>query len=351
MMEKFQVPFKAYPGDEPYTFVSYAHLNRDIVFPLIKQLHDKGYRIWYDEGIDPGTEWAELIATHLKTASSMLLFITPQAIASFNVNDEIHFALNKKIPIVPIFMQDIELPDDLQLRLGRYLWVNYFRYEDDGAFLEQLMRSPHLKNCLGQGGQTIARETPDDRARRRAAMERANEAPGLDPKNAQAYYNRGFTHNEQGNYDAAIQDLTEAIRFDPNLASAYVSRGFAYHYRQDYDATIRDCTEAIRLDPRYAVAYNTRGSAYLLKGDYDTAIRDCTEGIRLDPKYAFAYNNRGYAYYSKGDYDAAIRDLTEAIRLDPKLTNAYTNRARVYRAKGDIKAAQRDEAEYKRLTN
>ena len=96
-MAEVQIPFKAYEGDEPYVFVSYAHVDKAQVFPLIGQLHDKGYRIWYDEGIDPGTEFSDNIATHLKGASSMLLFVTPQSIARDFVKDEIFYALEKYI--------------------------------------------------------------------------------------------------------------------------------------------------------------------------------------------------------------------------------------------------------------
>lgn len=50
------IPFAASSGSDPYVFVSYSHQDSEKVFPIIKQLHEKGYRIWYDEGIDPGSE-------------------------------------------------------------------------------------------------------------------------------------------------------------------------------------------------------------------------------------------------------------------------------------------------------
>ena len=45
-----------YRGDSPYIFISYSHKDSDVVFDIIGQLQMKQYRIWYDEGIDPGTE-------------------------------------------------------------------------------------------------------------------------------------------------------------------------------------------------------------------------------------------------------------------------------------------------------
>ena len=55
----------AYEGKEPYIFVSYAHKDSPAVFHIVEQLSARGYRIWYDEGIEPGSEWPEYIANHL----------------------------------------------------------------------------------------------------------------------------------------------------------------------------------------------------------------------------------------------------------------------------------------------
>ena len=145
---QIQIPFKAYEGDEPYVFVSYAHVDKAHIFPLIGQLHAKGYRIWYDEGIDPGTEFSDNIAKHLKRACSMLLFVTPRSIARAFVKDEIHYALNANIPIIPVFLEETELTDGLDLRLSRYQWIHYYLWPNEEAFFEELVRSPYLNGAV-----------------------------------------------------------------------------------------------------------------------------------------------------------------------------------------------------------
>ena len=147
-MGNIQTPFSAYSGENPYIFVSYAHVNNDIVFPLIKQLHDKGYRIWYDEGIDPGTEFAKVIAEHLKKAAMMLLFVTPEAVERPFVRREINFAQNKGIPIVSVILTETILPDELEMQLGLEQITFYYKYTDKVAFYKALFRSTHLKKCL-----------------------------------------------------------------------------------------------------------------------------------------------------------------------------------------------------------
>ncbi len=159
------------------------------------------------------------------------------------------------------------------------------------------------------------------------------EAIRLNPNDAQAYFNRGDTYYKKGDYDKAIPDYNEAIRLNPNLAIAYINRGLAYY------GAISDHDEAIRLNPNNAVAYGNRGYVYYEKGDYNRAISDYDETIKLNPNNAVAYGNRGYVYFKKGDYDSAISDYNEAIRLDPNDTLAYYNRGYVYFKKGDYDSA------------
>ena len=56
--------FKPYEGDKPYIFISYAHADDDAVLPIVSDMHRRGYNIWYDEGIEVGSEWQECIASH-----------------------------------------------------------------------------------------------------------------------------------------------------------------------------------------------------------------------------------------------------------------------------------------------
>lgn len=67
---------RAYRGQEPYYFVSYAHLDHDTVYPLIRCLQKRGFHIWFDEGIEPGKEWPEEIALHIMQSESVLVMLS-----------------------------------------------------------------------------------------------------------------------------------------------------------------------------------------------------------------------------------------------------------------------------------
>ncbi|MBQ1488402.1 MAG: toll/interleukin-1 receptor domain-containing protein, partial [Lachnospiraceae bacterium] len=48
---------RPYEGKEKYIFISYSHKDTDRVMPIISRLMNEGFRVWYDDGISPGTEW------------------------------------------------------------------------------------------------------------------------------------------------------------------------------------------------------------------------------------------------------------------------------------------------------
>ena len=50
----------------------------------VKPHEPGGFRIWYDDGIAPGSEWPEYIAHHLNDAAVCMALVSPDSIASAN---------------------------------------------------------------------------------------------------------------------------------------------------------------------------------------------------------------------------------------------------------------------------
>lgn len=111
-------PFAAYTGDDPYFFVSYAHKDAAVVFPELVRLRDLGFNIWYDEGIEPGTEWRDELASAIRGAAGFLFFVTSNSVASENCRNEINFALKLDCALVSIHLTSVDMPDGLVFSLG-----------------------------------------------------------------------------------------------------------------------------------------------------------------------------------------------------------------------------------------
>ena len=98
---------RAYEGSEPYLFVSYAHKDSELVLPKIQELYSRKYRVWYDEGIAPGSEWPQNIARHLSSADVVLVFVSKYSLDSPNCNNEVSVAVSLKKNIIQISLDSV----------------------------------------------------------------------------------------------------------------------------------------------------------------------------------------------------------------------------------------------------
>jgi len=124
--EQFQMPFKAYEGDGPFVFVSYSHIDRLQVYPIIDYLNRTGINIWYDEGIPVSEDWKSSIVDNLERCSSFLVFITPRIIDSEYVRKEISFALKKQKPFFSVYLKETQLPSKLEFEIGDIQFMNKY---------------------------------------------------------------------------------------------------------------------------------------------------------------------------------------------------------------------------------
>jgi hypothetical protein len=239
-MAKIQIPFKAYSGDKPYIFVSYAHVNKDIVFPLIKQLHDKGYRVWYDEGIDPSTEWRKIITEHLMPATAVLVFLSPEAVNSKFVNREVSLADEENIPIVPVLLKETELTKDLRLTLTLLQRIDYFNYSDDEAFFVDLLRAPHLKGCFESSPSPPPPPPPPP------------------PSDGKSDIEKGHDFYKKGNYTEAVNWFRKAA--EQGLVAAQCNLGLCYALGR---GVAKDESEGVNWFRKAAEQGHARAQYYL----------------------------------------------------------------------------------------
>ena len=121
--EKTAAP-KIYEGDNPYVFISYAHMDKEIVYDIIASLQCHGVRVWYDSGLRAGDEWPEEIGDHIARASAVVIMLSSNAIGSKFVRKEINFADEEKKKIIPVLLDDCQLTVGIKLQLGIVQIIN-----------------------------------------------------------------------------------------------------------------------------------------------------------------------------------------------------------------------------------
>ena len=111
-------PFPAYKGTDPYVFVCYAHDDAALVYPEMEHLKEAGFRIWYDEGISPGSAWRDEVALALTQCSVFLYFVSPRSVSSTNCLQEVNFCLSRERTLLSVHLEETTLPAGLELSLS-----------------------------------------------------------------------------------------------------------------------------------------------------------------------------------------------------------------------------------------
>ena len=165
-----------YEGAEPYIFISYAHANAPAVNQVMEDLHTRGCRLWYDGGIEVGSEWPEYIASHLAGAAVMIAFVSNAYVRSENCRKELHFALTRRIPVVSVFLENTVLTPGMEMQLGNLFALMKFSMEDD-TFYQKLYAAPQLMSVLP--ADAPVRYKPSEKRRKRVPVDLNTEARRL----------------------------------------------------------------------------------------------------------------------------------------------------------------------------
>ncbi len=134
-----RVPFRAYSGAKPYIFVSYAHRNMSDVFPIIRKLDESRFRMWYDEGIEPGNEWPEVVGKAVLGCSQLLVFMSRAASQSRNVRNEVNLAFGSGKNIVVVYLEKTTLSEGMRLQVGSVQSLNWHEIPRE-EFLDRIKR-------------------------------------------------------------------------------------------------------------------------------------------------------------------------------------------------------------------
>lgn len=139
-----------YKGGEPYIFISYSHRNKVEAEEIICRLCNDNYRVWYDEGIDPGTEWDENIASHIEECGYFIALLSKEYLESSNCKDELNYARELEKPRLLVYLKDVQLPGGMHMRLSRLQAIHKYKYDSNESFVQKLEETDGLDLCREQ---------------------------------------------------------------------------------------------------------------------------------------------------------------------------------------------------------
>jgi tetratricopeptide (TPR) repeat protein len=164
----------------------------------------------------------------------------------------------------------------------------------------------------------------------------------LNPTRFEAYFQRGKTFSEMGEYRSAITDLTFVIDAQPENWQALLERGKAWMLLEKPKNAVKDLDECLKLNDKCLEAIGWRGEALYKQGQYDSALTDFNKLIESGSGFGSAYLNRGLVWQKKELFDNAIADFTTLIEKQPDQIIGYACRSKASELNGDIDAAIED---------
>lgn len=306
-------PFPAYKGSGSFIVVCYAHNDAESVYQDLTLLKNAGCNIWYDEGISAGKSWRAEIASAIQGADKLVFFISKTSLASKHCLREVDYALNHDIEIIPVYLDDVKLPEELALVFNR---VQALFRENDQMYIE------HLTSAIQS--QNLAAKLPiSKKSARRLTL----------PMLALGVSIIAFYVWSQWSITSNIPKTGSSITSTANAYDSYL-QAIELMKRWDkgdhLDMAITLLQEAYTIDPRFALAYARLAEAlrirYILSGDeaaLEAAMNAANQAASLNPNLAPVQAALGLIYSTKGNLDLAIVAVERAITIDPN--DAMTN--------------------------
>ena len=255
-----------YEGDKNYIFISYSHKDQARIERVLDTFDKNNIRYWYDEGIEVGSEYSDIIAQHIKNCYCVLSFISEFSINSKYCKRERMYGIQQldKLPLT-IYLEDVELSSGEEMMLRSFQTINFFEFAKYEYFEKKLMTSPLIKDCQKDEGELTADEYFNI---------------------AMSYY-KG-TNSSPQDYDLAFINFMKAAEKSHTAAQFYLGECcyLGNGTEQSYEIAAEHYLEAAQKD--YMPAQNSIGMCYKY-GD----------GTEVDPDKAFFWfmqaANDGYA--------------------------------------------------------
>ncbi|HEY7022852.1 MAG TPA: tetratricopeptide repeat protein [Ktedonobacterales bacterium] len=349
-------------------FVSHNHLDATFCHALIKELHDAGADVWYDEHNMGAGRLTTEVERELRARPVFIVILSPAALGSHWVEDEARWAytLYRKDPkriILPVLVEAVN-DNDIWLFLSDFRRVEtpgnqpYPQEEAIRRTLRVLALTPageqpvmitpqpgeSLEGLLIQGNALLAQKQYAE------ALPFFERAALRGPNSFIAWLNLAYALDEFKRYEEALVALDRALEIDPNSVIAWNNKGIVLRALERYDDALEAYDRALAFDPNDATAWLNKGHALHLMKRYQESLEALERAQTLDPNEELIWANKGAALVGLGRYAEALEALEKAKQMGDTLDEEdLTNKAVALRALGREAEAQEAERRAKEL--
>lgn len=192
-----------------------------------------------------------------------------------------------------------------------------------------------VKDALARGTELFYNRQYSD------ALEWYEKAIAKDPKNAEAWYNKGLSLGNLGKEEDEIKSYDKAIKIKPDYGDAWNNKGFVFAKLGKLEESIKYFEKAIKIKPDYAGAWYNKGLSLWKLGKHEESIKYFEKAIEIKPDLADPCIMKGLSLDELGKYDEAIKAYDKAIEINPNYAGAWYNKGSSLERLGKYEEARR----------
>ena len=154
-MAMISSPVPVHEGKDPFIFISYSHHNSEQALRFIRLLYERGYRVWYDNGLVAGDPYNGVISKQISKCAVFIGLLSKDYAKSSNCCKEMHYAFAdvKKPSIIPVYLQERKsvfnsLPSGIRLLLTDIQFQTFLPEKSGMPLLEELGKAKNMSKCL-----------------------------------------------------------------------------------------------------------------------------------------------------------------------------------------------------------
>lgn len=123
-----------YEGKDPFIYISCHQEDKSRVYSILEKLDLRGFRFWMDDGITPGMETDEILATHIENCDFFIAFLSEKYLGFLDTVDELNYSRDVNKDYLLIYLDNVSLPTGLDMRFMRAQSIKAYAMNDDEVF-------------------------------------------------------------------------------------------------------------------------------------------------------------------------------------------------------------------------
>ncbi len=153
------------------------------------------------------------------------------------------------------------------------------------------------------------------------ALELAQKAVALDPRDSQTHRILGIVYNSLGQYDRAMDAVEKSIALSPSNPEGLITLAFTLAFAGRGEDAVRQAETAMRLNPHAPWYYSSfAGFAYYMAKQFDKAATSFDRARRLNPRSSVPIRLSAIAYAQVGNMEKARAAREEFLKIDPEFS-------------------------------